>query len=170
MSISMKDEDYGSDENALIVVNPIHHGIGDHVDDIATLTQVYDGKTYRISNVEYISDPEEAVGEYDDSFLIDENGLDEVDTRELSRQADIFDFAGGPLGDIASVYHDLDRERIHTYNLMGRVAYDYGAVASDGTVLETDMERISDLLEWDEEATAARFRRHNVEELLDSLE
>lgn len=169
MSISMKDENYG-DKNALVVLNPIHKSIGDYVDEITTLTQVYDGKTIRVSNIEYISDPSEAVGEYDEEFLIDENGLDEVDTRALSREADIFDFAGGPLEDIASVYHDLDREGFHSYNMMGRVSYDYGAVAADGTVISDEMNRVSDLLEWDEEATRARFERHVIEELLDTLE
>ncbi|MFB6144799.1 MAG: hypothetical protein ABEJ98_05810 [Candidatus Nanohaloarchaea archaeon] len=170
MSISMKHSDHDTeDENALVVVNPIHHAIGGYVDEIATLVDVYDGKTVRVSNTEYIDDPEDAVGDYDEVYLSDENGLDRVDSRRLSVFADTFDFAGGPLEDIAAVYHDVDRRGSHAYNLMDRTSYDYGAVASDGTVLEEDMERISDLLEWDEEATRARFRRHSVEELLDSL-
>lgn len=166
----MREEDYGEDENALIVVNPIHRGIDDYVDEIATLTQVYDGKTVRVSNTRYINDPEEAVGEYDEVFLMDDAGLDEVDTRALSGEAHHFDFAGGPLQDIALVYHDVDREGFHSYNLMGKVAYDYGTVAADGTVLNDDMERVSDILEWDREAAESRFRRHSVEELLDSLD
>lgn len=166
----MKHSDHDRrDENALVVVNPIHHAIGGYVDEIATLVDVYDGQTVRVSNTEYINDPEDAIGDYDEVFLSDENGLDRIDAKKLSDFADTLDFAGGPLEDIASVYHNVDRRGIHNYNLMGRTTYDYGTVASDGTVINDDMERISDILEWDRESAEARFQRQGVQELLDSL-
>ena len=79
-------------------------------------------------------------------------------------------FAGGPVDDIARVYKDAETI-LYGYGLLdGDYVFDHGVVDSEGKVLESEIERVSDLLEWDEDSTRARFKRHDIEDILKTLD
>lgn len=157
-------------ERVLMVVNPVDEALGDYSEEMMRLTEAYDGKTVKVAHVDYINDPVEGIGEYDETFIMDNDGLDEIDQRKLRGMANRVKFAGGPVDDIARVYKDAETI-LYGYGLLdGDYVFDHGVVDSEGNVLESEIERVSDLLEWDEDSTRARFRRHDIEEILETLD
>ena len=166
-NVKLPGKDEG--ERVLMVVNPVQESIGDYSQEMMPLTEQYDGKTVKVAHVDYIDDPVEGIGEYDETFIMDNDGLDEIDQRKLRKMANRVKFAGGPIDDVARVFKDGETI-LYGYGLFdGDFVFDYGSVDDEGRVLEDEMERVSNLLEWDEDSTRARFERQDIENLLDTL-
>ncbi|MFB6203309.1 MAG: hypothetical protein ABEK01_02355 [Candidatus Nanohaloarchaea archaeon] len=156
----------GGDESALVVVNPLYDVIGDRTDEVFRLASDYQGDTFRANNVEYISDPTEGFGEYDDTYLFDDEGLDRIDARELADHPSV-DFAGGSLEEIEKVYSSLREEDPTTdYGLVPQFTYDWTGVDERGEPMEDAMERFSNILSWDHESALRRLERKGMEDLI----
>lgn len=142
-----KEQGGGSERTPLVVVNPREEVIDGFSEPVFDAALSYEGDVYRMDNLDSIGDlPEfydlqEALTDdpicndiddgglwYDEFFVFDEEGLDEIDSETMLDDASSFYFVGGPLEDVGLVKNSIDEKsnRPVSHILDRNLVLDYG--------------------------------------------
>lgn len=177
MSVNLNKNDYGGDgEDVLLTVNPYYGILSDKSAAIIESGLEYGGETYRAINTDRIEDPakfyrnEELISSerssheftqewYDDNFIFDNQGFDELDRNAL-RAADSIELVGGPLEDIGTVVHSIGENQ--DYSIDKALTFDYAAVNEDQGYVSEDLISIQSILDYSPETLDQRLERSGL--------
>lgn len=167
----MRDVELETDGNqdVLVVLNPLQDAVGEYSQEMQEFAEEYDGKTVRVTNPAYVS---ELPGEdelYDESYVMTENGLRDQEADQLMDMADRVEFAGASLDDLGEIYGDFSPLMVlRGYRIVEDKMFEGEPPRPEEIVTESDMNRVSELLEEDEETVQKRFEEYGLEGLLDA--
>ncbi len=182
MSVSQKPEyrHVGGDRRLLLAVNPRGRLLGDVVDRIMDVGVRYPGTVARVDNMSRIEDPaqfytnaellerdEEVEAWYDSAYIMDVEGLESMDAREMLRKVDMVEYVGGPLDDIGKVHDSLEKQDrdFTSYSLVMSLVSDYGGWTPEEGPIEDDWITLSFLLEREPENARKRLENSGLEDI-----
>ena len=181
MSVSMKKERSGGPERTpLVVVNPREEVIGRFSDMIVDAAMSYEGDVYRVENLDRVedlqefydheekladdpiyNDPERGGMWYDEFFVFDEDGVDEIDCKSILDNASTFHFAGGSLQDIGTLKNSIDEKASAptSYTLNRHLTADYGGFNQDQGYVTNALMSLDDVIKNTPETLQDRLQK-----------
>ena len=162
-------DSYDGDQDVLVVWNPLKDAVGKYSREMEELAQDYEGKTVRISNPEYVSELPKENDVYDETFVMNEGGLGEEDADKLMDMADRVEFAGASLDDLGAIYDEFNPLKVlKGYRIVDDKMFEGQPPRPEEIVTESEMNRVSGLLEGDEDTARQRFEEYGLEGLLEA--